>query len=384
MILMVNVWDIKPFCHIPSDGYLLLTLFYLLFSFFLFPDRKFRFFSKQMIPFWLIVTGMILSIIPAMIFHGQSVSQSILTYRSQLLWIAVPVVCRLRPHKRNIMDASLLFTVMMFCVTVLHSFIPDLFAAPSESDYFHKAEYLVSGYAIAIFPLIISMEKLRYNVDIKSIVIVLFCLFFFFVIQNRTSIIAAVAVVCVMLFNSKTKFKYVFYISFCVLAIVFVFATVDTWTALFNETVSDLADEDYNRNKAYFYFLSPFANPSWVTYLTGNGYLSAHSTSLMADMMSEGVYNSDVGYVGFWNQFGILPIIGFFYMIFRGLFRPSVSKIPFACAIYMLATSMTIGYYAGSSSVLCFVFVYYLIMYCTDHKKIAVLKMVPEEIIVRP
>lgn len=85
--------------------------------------------------------------------------------------------------------------------------------------------------------------------------------------------------------------------------------------------------------------------------------------------MAEGVYNSDVGYVGFWNQFGLLPIVGFLIVIVKGFSGKDSTLIHKMLSLYLIMTSMTIGYYASASHLVFFVFAYYLIM----HKKRKVL-----------
>lgn len=361
MILMAGVWDIKPFGYVPPDGYLVVTLAYLLFSFILFPGRKFKFFSKQMLPFWLIVLGMALSMLPAKMFYGQSVLQSVITYRSQSLWFAIPVVCRLKPKESDIFRASLLCTILMFMVTVMHAIMPALFVETQEAGAFTFNDYLVNSVTLGVLPLIISMNRLNKSFDVSSFATVIFCLIFFFVAQNRTAIFAVAMVTGGMLLSSSFKYKYVILVVMLMLAAFFVYRTFEIWQALLNETISQIGDDDYNRNKALLYFFSPLANPSWLTYILGNGFLSVHATSLMADMMLEGVYNSDMGFVGFWNQFGILPIIAFFTLIIKGIFVNKSSIIPLGCSIFILLTSMTIGYYANISALTCFVFMYYFI-----------------------
>lgn len=361
MILMVGVWDIKPFCFLSPDVYLVLTLAYLLFSYILFPGRRFKVFSLQTLPFWLIVSGIILSMIPASVFHNQPVFQSMVTYRSQMLWLSLPVVLRLKPSHADIFISSLIFTVMMSFVLVVHAVVPSLFMTAQESGVPVNAEFIVSGFAVGSVPLVISIEKLSKAFNIQSLAVVLFCFVFFYFVQNRTSIIAISVVSAVMVMSSRSRYKYVLIVTLAVLAGLFVSRTIETWTELMNETISDLGDSEYNRNKSLLYFFSPFANPSWVTYILGNGFLSAHSSTLMADMMKEGIYNSDVGFVGFWNQFGTLPIIGFFILVFKGFWGKNASLITKGCSVFILLTSMTIGYYANTSALVAFIFLYYLI-----------------------
>ena len=365
MILMVEGWGLKPLGYLSPDVYLVLTLGYLLFSYVLFPERKFTYFSKRLIPFWLVIIGILLSVIPAWIFHNQSILQSLVTYRAQLLWLVVPILLRLRPTLREVNRSCLIFTAALLVLTILHSLMPSLFViSETEMEKLMMQDetgtYLLQGFTIPVIPMAIALQKLGQRYQARDLLIVAFCFVVLFVQENRTSLFASAFMIGLMFVYSKYKYKYVVMVAMGVLAGIFVWSTITTWMALIEETVIQVGDADYNRNKALLYFLSPLANPSWATYVLGNGFLSAHASQLMATMMAEGVYNSDVGFVGFWNQFGLLPIVGFFLLIIRWGFCNKQAIMPKLLALFLTITSITIGYYGQTSHLLFFALAYYL------------------------
>ena len=365
MILMVEGWGLKPLGYLSPDVYLVLTLGYLLFSYVLFPERKFTYFSKRLIPFWLVIIGILLSFIPAWIFHNQSILQSLVTYRAQLLWLVVPILLRLRPSLREVNRSCLIFTAALLVLTILHSLMPSLFViSETEMEKLMMQDetdtYLLQGFTIPVIPMAIALQKLGQRYQARDLLIVAFCFVVLFVQENRTSLFASAFMIGLMFVYSKYKYKYVVMVAMGVLAGIFVWSTITTWMALIEETVIQVGDADYNRNKALLYFLSPLANPSWATYVLGNGFLSAHASQLMATMMAEGVFNSDVGFVGFWNQFGLLPIVGFFLLIIRWGFCNKQAIMPKLLALFLTITSITIGYYGQTSHLLFFALAYYL------------------------
>lgn len=220
--------------------------------------------------------------------------------------------------------------------------------------------YLLQGFTIPVIPMAIALQKLGQRYQARDLLIVAFCFVVLFVQENRTSLFASAFMIGLMFVYSKYKYKYVVMVAMGVLAGIFVWSTITTWMALIEETILQVGDADYNRNKALLYFLSPLANPSWATYVLGNGFLSAHASQLMATMMAEGVYNSDVGFVGFWNQFGLLPIVGFFLLIIRWGFCNKQAIMPKLLALFLTITSITIGYYGQTSHLLFFALAYYL------------------------
>lgn len=361
MILMVGIWKILPFGLLSPDVFLVLSFAYLLLSFILFPNKKMpALFGKKMLPFWLIIAGIAISAIPAKIFHEQSPLQSLITCRSQFMWVAIPILFRLAPSKRQLFVSTLIFTAMMLMVTILHSMVPSLFPVAYNIDGKVIDDYTVPGITVATIPFIIALEQFHKTYDPKYIVAVLFCFFFIFVTRNRTSIMCFVLVTGFSFLFSKSRFKYVFMVFLTLLGLMFFLRTLDVWLELMDETTQQLGDEDYNRNKALVYFFSPMANPSWLTYLLGNGYLSANATSLMQDLMKEGIYNSDMGYIGFWNQFGLIPIVAFYMVIFHGLWGEGASLLTKELSVYLFFSSFTLGYYAEAGHLIFYALAYVL------------------------
>jgi hypothetical protein len=142
----------------------------------------------------------------------------------------------------------------------------------------------------------------------------------------------------------------------------FFYQTHETWNKLLLETFTELNDEDYNRVLAFNYFLYE-ANPNWLTYFLGNGFLSSHTLSLMQDNMEQGIYNSDMGFLGYWNQFGLIPIIVFLTCIIKAFFSKLVPFHVKVMAFHIIACLLTISYFGKVQTILWFSLFYYLMVY---------------------
>ena len=79
-------------------------------------------------------------------------------------------------------------------------------------------------------------------------------------------------------FNTKARSRLVssVYLFFFILMVLLV--GWDYLSALMDETMGQLTDEDYNRVKAFNYFISP-VNGEWA-FVWGNGFISGHVSSL--------------------------------------------------------------------------------------------------------
>jgi hypothetical protein len=64
----------------------------------------------------------------------------------------------------------------------------------------------------------------------------------------------------------------------------------------------------------------------------------------MEQLRNEGIYHSDVGLLGMWHQFGILPVLTILIYAFRGLSKYH-SFVVRANAANILACSLTIAYF---------------------------------------
>ena len=84
-LLFVNFWEIKPMGNFSEDMQLLLIASYLVFGCIKYRKRpRINIDGKYNYLRWILI-GIILSMIPAYIFYGQPILQSIITYRVQYL-----------------------------------------------------------------------------------------------------------------------------------------------------------------------------------------------------------------------------------------------------------------------------------------------------------
>jgi len=389
-VVIHQFWGLKPIGDINRDIFLLFLLILIFLGFYFFRNPGFSIRNRILLPFGLILLGIIGSMIPAFLFYGQGILQSVITYRWQILWISIPWLIYIAPSRNDIIQASWWLTLLMFSVILIREAAPSLFIISDDMEMARlkgDTGLFVDGFVFAVIPIFHYLEKIRRSFDFYSLFVVVICLSFLFLVQNRSALFTVLLIIVFSIVTAKSrdrKFIWIITAGLCVLTLCL---TIDVWVALFEETNAQLGDENYNRAKAFAYFLSPLANPSYVTYVLGNGFLSAHSSPLMADMMEQGVYNSDVGFVGFWNQFGLLPIAVFFYLLLKPLFagcpryrlafirRPGMRKlVVIKCSkpsrysfylkefsVFLMVTSLTIGYYGRVSPMVVFALYYYLL-----------------------
>ncbi len=363
ILLIINsaLWNLS-FVQWSSDDWLVLQLSYLIVGFVCFGKfENFSLFSKELKYWWLWVFGVFLSMLPAYLNYGQTLSQSIITYRTHFLLVQIPILFKIAPTKEEIVKAIMVFFIFLWLVLYLQSLNP--FFANLNEDTPIIGGGMVAGWFFVIIALFYYLDRIKEKFSIKILLTIFLIFIFAYIEQNRSILFSITAIIGWTMLKIK-KNRVLMVLTIALLSIVVIYYTADTWVALFEETAEQVGSDKYNRNKAYQYYFFE-ACPNMYSYILGNGFLSAHTTSNMQDMMDVGVYNSDVGFVGYWNQFGILPIFVFLSMLIPAVIGKKNSHFIRCWALQILICSLTISYWHGGNLLYMSLFYY---LYFTDLK----------------
>ena len=163
-------------------------------------------------------------------------------------------------------------------------------------------------------------------------------------------------VVAAVLFNMPARTRIVAeMLMIFFLAVLFVIGW-DKIINLINETLMQLQDEDYNRVKAFNYFTSLKNGP--LSLFLGNGFISGNVSTYMEELRNEGIFNSDLGLIGLWHQFGLLFPLSVLYYELRGCSKYHSFHVR-AMSVLMLSCSLTLAYYFNLGSIAWLCFFYY-------------------------
>lgn len=214
-----------------------------------------------------------------------------------------------------------------------------------ENDYIHA----LSGIRHVALAFIFAMQRVIKDNNTKNMSWALFEFFLLFLIQNRTSLIAAIAIILFLFLKMKMSPQKLLLIAVGTIAILFmIMYTAGQWESLYEETVEQVLNPEYNRNKAYVYM---FSHRYLLQYLFGTGYISANVNPLIYMLQESGIFHSDVGLVGMWHQYGIIPVVVILVMTLKGLFGQK-SFLVKACAIYVIVGIPTMSYFALGETLL--------------------------------
>ena len=322
--------------------------------------------AKSMAPLAWMLIGVLISLIPAYRYYGQHLYYSIIVYRPFFGYAALPVLLSIRPShlefKRGLYAFSILYTVVMLYASFVNQ---DIILYDDTRDFIEQGDFvhMLEGCQFLPIAFIYSLNDLRIKkITIKNVLIAVGLFGLLFILQNRTIILASVLLALQAALSNKSASKRLateVLIGMIVLAGgLLVYRYIDV---LVSQTLDELSNPEYNRIKAFNYFLSGVNGK--MSYIWGNGFISGNVSNLMEMLRKEGIYHSDLGMVGFWNQFGILAVGVILALVIKGL-SGMRSYLVRGNALYILVGSMTISYFLqfGFSLWLCF----FMYLFATD------------------
>ncbi len=378
IFLTVNFFDIQPFGRLfamfSGTFGLAIIAFWMLIGFYIYKEDSDHtlcnnLYLKQLK--WIFI-GIFLSMIPAYVFYGQSLIQSVICYRVQYFWMFILLLLYIKPTTSEIITPLLRFSILFVLLALVRSYsiFPDLFYLSEQTkDMLYRNPQMVgedmvfgAGIGLILIPTYYYTERLRNDFNIHNLIVVLLFLISLIILQNRSSLFIALIIITYSFLSTKAKYKVPFLFFSAFISFVVLFFSYSLLDSLVDETITQLNDEDYNRVKAFNYFLFE-ANKNPITLIFGNGFLSAYSTSQMQDLMELGIFNADVGFLGYWNQFGIIPIFAFFYSIIYTLRSKKHTFFVKAVGFHILACSLTISYFGFIENILWYSIFYYFVVY---------------------
>ena len=363
LVVSVNFFDLIPITRVigPNGPF----AFYLISLFLMFTFNRrawIRDSANWLRPFWLLVAGIVLSWIPALMYYGQSFVQSFFSYRRMFELVAFPILIALRPSERELRGALYGFSVFYLIVSLMVTFFaPWWVPQPEDSPLMEEGDLIVglSGVRHLSLAFIFSLQRVIKDNNLRNMGWAFFEFSVLFLVQNRTSLIAAIVIVGFLVLKMKMSPQKLLLIALGSIAILLMAVyTAGQWELLYRETVEQIFNPEYNRNKAYAYM---FSHRSLLQHLLGTGYISSSVDPIIHVLQESGIFHSDVGMVGMWHQYGVIPTLVILVMTVKGLAEKK-SFLVKASALYILVGIPTLSFFGIGESILwlsIFLYVYY-------------------------
>lgn len=287
---------------------------------------KYRKYTSLIFFMHLTILSVALSFIVSYIDWGQPVLISIVVSRS-ILWISLGFfLIRYNVTKTDIIKSLKYFSFLYLFLVSLTKISPTfnflLLGRDYKEDLFTGS--IFSGIEFVVLYYYFIVEKVI-NKKYNNLIFFTFVLFFISLLltENRTTIFSSIIILGVSLLMSR-KLN-LFYKTLTIIIILFLgyYLFKDTLMSLLDETFGQIKDQNYNRNKAFNYFIYNL-NDSWYSKILGNGFASTNSSYglFISKLKEEGIFQSDMGIFGLWTIYGLLIIYGLGKNIYRIIKTP--------------------------------------------------------------
>lgn len=381
-ILMLSFWNFRPIVSILNrDLILAMTLLWAILGFFL-PMRRIppRCFHKYN---WLwigIFAGVFISMLNADFFWGQAVKTTFIAQRFSYAFILLPALFYVQPSVNDLLRTVRIISYITLGMWMLSVVAPGLIGSISEDSIESRSSnagsttdigFYVTGIQFAVLYTYYLIQRYIRHFTYKRFFTAMFWIAFIILYQNRSMMIGILLAFAYSLIRLKSKYKPIIIGSICIIAVAFIAYTWQIWSSLLTETQAQLGDKDYNRWKALFYYFSDYSPNLWC-YLFGNGMPSGGNSdlgNLMWLNMAMGIYASDLGMIGMWTDYGLLPLVCVYYVIIRILAKNYYPLwLKFMCFHILIVP--TIFHFWSGQGILLFVMTIYLFAYYDIKRRI--------------
>lgn len=320
-----------------------------------------------------LLIALFLSILMAEFYWGQSLGQSLVLYRHHIwLWF-IPLLCRICPSYEEIRKALLYYVIVYFLVWLgqVVGLFPVTTTFVNEEGFMYIRErnefggYTLAGVRLLVVALYMQLAYYVYSLKRKELYKSLFVLFVVVLSAQRAMLFpAALLFVGTLLFcvRMKASQKYLFSVLLVTCVSFVLYLLAGQLASFYNETIEQINDPSYNRWKALNYFFGDYSK-SFFTSIFGNGFLSAKNIGglMLQRLGAKGIYIEDIGMIGCWARYGVIPLIVLALIIFKTLRKSKVNLFLTLCCLHilLLPTAWTlIGAHYNALLVIVYVFLF--------------------------
>ena len=280
--------------------------------------------GRNTIYIWLLMVVMVISAFVPWIDYGQDLINTLISQRFNYYILFALVLYAIRPDEEELLYIFKICARLSVVMFVLGIFFPTWFV-----DVTKVKEMLVSraesgstdigigcpGFGLLVMYFFFCCGKLLQSPRTKDILELMVFLGVIIAVQNRSTILGALPVFGWCMFRMRSRNKPLVYICIGILLIIAIPYILIIYNSLVEETQLQLDDDNYNRWQDLRFYLVEMKTKLYH-YLIGNGVwsISGEYTKLMlAAQTYRGCYISDIGILGTFFYYGIIPL----FIIYR-------------------------------------------------------------------
>ncbi len=320
LLLSISFWELSVISSIFSKD--TISLFTWLWSLLALPlynkghKIKSLYSAKYIQYMYWILLGVFISMFSAYFFWGQKLIVSFYTQRAIYCIIMLPAILYIQPSENDIIKSLKWITIGTMIIWILSIINPGIINIREDllENIQHRENtdlgVSIRGIRYVVLYFYILVMNYMKKFSIKTFMYALFIFTFILLFQNRSLLIGASLIFIYSIFKIRSKYKPVLMLLIIGIILFITSISKNIWLSLFQQTQGQLADPDYNRWKAIHYYIFEHS-PNWFCYIFGNGFASLNTTygQYIEKLRSMGIFAVDIGLIGLWANFGLIPIL---------------------------------------------------------------------------
>ena len=299
--------------------------------------------ENRAVVWWLMII-MILSLFVPYFKYDQSIVDAFFSQRFNYSILLLLLFFRINISYDDFFYALRICSYLSLACFIFSIFSPDFFIEKSvlvESTYSrieHSSTdigYAAPGFSLVIFYLYIKIAQLIDYADFRTFVETSIFMLYVIMFQNRSTILGTLPFFAMVLLFQKGRRKYIFWTIGAVIIFALLPFLSKIYDSLIFETQIQLYDDDYPRWQAIKVFLYE-KKTFFIEYILGSGIWSKTGTySMMMNKAAQykGAQISDIGWLGTFYYYGIIPLIILFVFIKKAIVN---TNVPYFLKFYAL------------------------------------------------
>lgn len=314
--------------------------------------------------------GIVLSMFMAMIYHDQSLLGTAIAQRSIYFLACFWVWWKIGLSEEELFPMFRVMTILTLVVFAISLFQPQWFLSQAAIEqYVKRAETstdvlcFMPGHLYVLLYLFYLLQQLSENYNRKGWLIVFAILGMFFIYQNRSTLIYLGVIMVYFVIKNRRgigKNGRIIITLAAITVLLFGLPYIRTISkSLIGETQEQMEDEEYVRKVAFQYYVLDYNEGDILRILFGNGQPAKDSEYLLEMREDrEDLFWSDLGFIGDWFLYGMLPIVALLLMAFNVFRYPHPQYLKYLFVSFLLVP--TIHTFSGNNM---HVFYFSLVMY---------------------
>lgn len=281
------------------------------------------------IPYRMILLGMLGSIIMAVIYQNQSLSVSIMAFLPYFFcYLSLLSMFRSGINEKVILKIIFAFVLVSIVIYWVNYFtFPNmLFGTKDASGVDDSRGMLRLGVLyieLYLFLMYYSIDQWLITRRIKWIAVLVVCIVMIVFSLTRQVIAISAVMGCLYALKKLTWSKKILFTGLVAIVVLYVVPEIPIYKAMVEVTEKQKEMNDKNedvRIRCFKFYMDTYQTNS-MTKIFGNGVPSIGNsqwgTQFEIRTRSEGVYSSDLGWVGFYWYFGVIATLGVFFLLLK-------------------------------------------------------------------